>query len=167
MKNVYWIHHSRKPSVAIVARPRAEDWLEDDLLALKSSGIDVLVSLLEPNEAKELGLEREDELAEKVGMEFISFPIPDRTTPTNRHDFSKIISYLVDAVRSGKHIGAHCRGCIGRATVTTAAVLIELGSNPGDVLRMIEEARGFPVPDTEAQRRWILEYAPGVSGSQL
>jgi protein-tyrosine phosphatase len=160
MTSVYWIQHSRKPRLAIVARPRAEARLEDDLLVLKRSGIDILISLLEEDEAAILGLEEERELAEKNGLEFFSYPIPDRTIPTNRKDFCKLISYLADAIRSGKHVGAHCQGCIGRATVTTAAVLVELGWDAEKALAIIEEARGCPVPDTEEQRRWILQLTP-------
>jgi hypothetical protein len=66
MTGVYWIQHSRKPGLAIVARPRDEDSLEDDLLLLKHAGIDVLVSLLEDAEGMDLGLEQERRLAEII-----------------------------------------------------------------------------------------------------
>ena len=160
MTRVYWIQHDRQPRLAIVARPRGEDSLHDELLAMKSSGIDILVSLLPTDEVTYLGLAREAELAQNVGMEFISFPIPDRATPENRENFCKLISHLAEAIRAGKHVGAHCQGSIGRSTVTTASVLMELGWSAMDALRMIEQARGCPVPDTEAQRRWILHFTP-------
>jgi protein-tyrosine phosphatase len=83
----------------------------------------------------------------------------DRATPENRQSFCTLISYLTEALRAGKHIGAHCRGSIGRSTVITASVLIDLGWKAADALRLIEEARGCSVPDTEAQRRWILQFA--------
>ena len=67
---------------------------------------------------------------------------------------------LVDTVRMGKHVGVHCRGSIGRSTVTTAAVLIQLGLTPADTLEMIEEARGCYVPDTREQLTWILSFEP-------
>jgi protein-tyrosine phosphatase len=160
MTSVYWIQHDQQPRLAIVARPRGEDWLPDELLGMKSSGIDILVSLLESEEAMDLGLQLEGELAQKAGIEFVSFPIADRTTPENRQSFCRLISHLATEIRAGRHIGVHCRGSIGRATVTTASVLIELGWNAEHALRVIEEARGCPVPDTEAQRRWILHFAP-------
>jgi hypothetical protein len=160
MKSIYWIQHGPKPSLAIVARPRGEDWLYGDLLAIKSSGIDILVSLLEPDEAIDLGLGREGDLAQKAGMEFVSFPIVDRTTPENRQNFCKLISRLTEALRTGKHVGVHCRGSIGRSTVIAASILIESGWNAVEALRMIEEARGCRVPDTDAQQRWILNFTP-------
>ena len=160
MTGVYWIQHSRKPGLAIVARPRDEDSLEDDLLLLKHAGIDVLISLLEDAEGMDLGLEQERRLAEKIGLEFLSYPIPDRTTPTNREDFCRLISHLTAAIRAGKHVGVHCRASIGRSTIVTAAVLVELGWDASRALPLIEQARGCIVPDTEEQRLWILQLTP-------
>jgi|SRR5277367_2808431 len=160
MTNIYWIQHGEKPRLAIVARPHGEERLYGDLLVIKSSGIDILVSLLEPDEALDLGLVREGELAQKAGIEFLSFPIADRTTPGNRQNFCQLISRLTEALRTGKHVGVHCRGSIGRSTVIAASILIESGWNAVEALRIIEEARGCSVPDTDAQQRWILNFTP-------
>jgi protein-tyrosine phosphatase len=161
MKDIYWIKHDDHSHLAIVARPRGDDWLEEDLAKLKQGGIDVLVSLLTQEENVDLGLTVEDDLAERVGMEFVSYPIPDRTKPADSEGYRRLVTELADTVRNGKKVGAHCRGCIGRATVTTAAVLIQLGIKPVDALAMIEEARGCPVPDTLEQLNWILTFRPG------
>ena len=162
MHGVYWIQHSEKPHLAIVARPRGEERLRDDLSAMKAAGIDIVVSLLQPDEAFNLGLADEQDLAQKAGLEFISFPITDRATPENRHNFCELISRLAKSIEGGKHIGVHCRGCIGRSTVVTASVLIQLGWNPVSALLLIEDARGVPIPDTEAQRRWIFQFTPSL-----
>ena len=160
MKDIYWIRHDEKPRLAIVACPRGGDWLETDLAKLKQGGIEILVSLLTPEEAVDLGLTAEGDLANQAGIEFISYPIPDRTTPAGEESFRRLVARLVDAVSVGKHVGAHCRGCIGRATVTTAAVLIQLGLRPAEALALIEEARGCQVPDTAKQLSWILRFEP-------
>jgi len=160
MKNICWIRYTEPPCLAVVALPSGDEWLEQDLANLKLGGIDVLVSLLMPDEAADLGLEAEAALARRAGMEFISYPIPDRTTPVDSVGFGLLISQLAEAVRAGKHVGAHCRGCIGRATVTTASVLIQLGTKPADALTLIEEARGCFVPDTLEQLKWILSFEP-------
>jgi protein-tyrosine phosphatase len=160
MENIYWIRHAEPSRLAIVDRPSADHRMEDDLIDLKDRGIDVLVSLLRAHEARELGLEEERESAEALGLEFVSYPIPDGSIPADLKSFRKFILQLVDAIRAGKSVGTHCRGCIGRSTVTTAAVLIELGWRADDALEMIEEARGWRVPDTLEQRDWIQRYAP-------
>jgi len=160
MKDIYWIEHDEHPSLAIVGRPRGAEWLEQDLGRLRQGGIDVLVSLLTSEEVVDLRLETEGELAAQMGIEFISYPIPDRTTPVAKESFRRLIGRLVDAIGQGKRVGAHCRGCIGRATVTTAAVMIQLGVTPVDALALIEEARGCSVPDTVEQLDWILSFEP-------
>jgi len=160
MKDIYWIPHHDPPRLAIVARPGGDECLEADLLGLKRGGIDILVSLLMPDEAASLGLAAEGSIAQSVGLDFISHPIPDRTTPANEKSFRYLVARLVDATEAGKRVGAHCRGCIGRATVTTAAVLIQLGVGPAEALAMIEQARGCAVPDTVEQLDWILSFEP-------
>jgi protein-tyrosine phosphatase len=161
MKDIYWIEHDEYPHLAIVARPRGDDWLEEDLANLKRGGIEVLVSLLTPSEAIDLGLAAERDLAERLGIEFVSYPVLDRTTPGDMGGFRLLVAQLADAVRVGKHVGAHCRGCIGRATITTAAILIHLGYKPVDALAMVEKARGCTVPDTPEQLNWIMRFEPG------
>jgi protein-tyrosine phosphatase len=160
MTNIYWIRHAKPPKLAIVARPRGDNELYEDLAALKRGGVDVVVSLLTAPEVEELGLAREREIASELGLQFVSYPIPDGTTPWDVKSFRQMILKLVDAIQSGKGVGAHCRGCIGRSTVTTAAVLIELGWDADDALKLIQQARGWPVPDTVEQRNWIRRYAP-------
>jgi protein-tyrosine phosphatase len=158
--DIYWIRHGEQPQLAIVARPRGDERLEEDLTSLQRGRIEVLVSLLTPDEAIGLGLASEGKLAENLGLEFISHPIPDRTIPTDAESFHLLTARLVEAVGTGKHVGVHCRGCIGRSTVTTAAVLIELGVRPAEALALIEQARGCPVPDTVDQLNWILRFEP-------
>ena len=160
MKDIYWVQHDDHPRLAIVARPRGNDWLEDDLGNLKRGGIEVLVSLLVPEEAVEYGLAAEGEIAESLGIQFIPYPIRDSTTPTDIENFRRLVAQLADAVQAGNHVGVHCRGCIGRSVVLTAAVLAHLGFEAADALALIEEARGCPVPETREQKNWILKFEP-------
>jgi hypothetical protein len=38
--------------------------------------------------------------------------------------------------------------------------MIALGWQADEALRLIERARGFPVPDTPEQHEWILKFDP-------
>ncbi len=144
--------------LAIVLCPRGEDWLSDELLRYKRSGVEVLVSLLDPNEATWLGLGQEGPLAEASGMHFLSYPILDVHAPANVASFRAFVAGLADRIRAGERIGVHCRGSIGRSTVTAACTLIHLGWSARAALRAIQAARGCEVPDTAEQLRWILNY---------
>lgn len=160
MRDIYWIGTRPKVTLAVVSCPRGDSRLRSDLVELKVGGIDTVVSLLEPDEAAWLGLGDEGLMAEEVGLNFISFPIPDANVPLNSVMFQSFVTDLASRVSSGERIGVHCRGSIGRSTVTTACTLIQLGFSAHAALAAVEAARGCAVPDTLEQERWILHYRP-------
>lgn len=158
MKDIFWIQGDPHVPLAIVMKPRPDDWLEDDLIRMKRDGIQTLVSLLEADESEMLGLGEEGPLAKKIGMQFLTHPIPDVHVPPNLTSFQKFVADLANRLRVGEQVGVHCRGSIGRATVTAAATLIQLGWTPKAALAAIQAARGCTVPDTQEQEEWILNY---------
>ncbi|MGA7524988.1 MAG: hypothetical protein WBW84_21235 [Acidobacteriaceae bacterium] len=160
MKTVLWINEAQPSQLAIVLRPRGGRELTADLQVVRDAGVHVLVSLLTAEDNEDLGLADEGRIAEQLGIRFISYPIMDREIPADLARFRQRVRDLRDCVRSGLRIGAHCRGCIGRATVLLASVMIALGWDGEKALRVIERARGFPVPDTAAQLEWILNFEP-------
>ncbi len=157
-QSVFWIEGEPRARLAVVLRPSPEDWLEDDLRRYANSGIETLVSLLEPREAALLGLCLEETLAYQVGMEFLNYPIPDVHVPENTASFRAFVSGLADRLRARRSVGVHCRGSIGRSTVTAACTLIHLGWKPDVAIEAIQQARGCDVPDTQEQYEWILNY---------
>ena len=143
--------------LAIMARPRAGDWLELDVAGWKAAGVDLVISLLEPDEVLELGLQREAELCRACGIEFISFPIPDRGVPEIRQA-SDIAHSIADDIAGGRSIAVHCRAGIGRSSMMAACAMICLGIEAGEALTSIRAARGVIVPDTEEQRDWVVAF---------
>src|SRR3569832_1515345 len=63
--------------LAIVARPRGGDWLEDEVRALREAGITVLVSMLTAEEGEELGLQAERLGCELHSIMFLNIPVAD------------------------------------------------------------------------------------------
>ena len=159
MNDIFWIKGNPPAPLAIVLRPRGDDWLEDDLLKLKQGGIETVVSMLEEDEAVLLALADESVLAKKTGLQFLSFPIPDTQVPTDTAAFRSFVAGLANRLRAGERIGVHCRGSIGRSTVIAACTLIQLGWPPKTALANIASARGLAVPDTQEQEDWILSYS--------
>jgi len=158
MSEIFWIEGNPLPGLAIVARPQGDDRLEDELRHIRRGGIDTVVSLLEPLEADVLGLGAEQATAEHVGLEFLSYPIQDGRVPPNTAAFRAFVRDLANRLAAGERVGVHCRGCIGRATITAACALIHRGWKPWDALEAIAIARGYAVPDTLEQEDWILAY---------
>jgi protein-tyrosine phosphatase len=158
VSEVFWVQGEPAIKLAIVLCPQGDRLLTDELLLFKRSGVDTLVSLLEPDEAMWLGLSEEPLIAEEVGMKFLSYPIRDVHVPSDVRSFREFVSGLADRLRFGERMGMHCRGSIGRAPTTAACALIHLGWKAKDALKAIQNARGFPIPDTNEQLRWILNY---------
>jgi protein-tyrosine phosphatase len=158
MKDIFWIKGNPPIKLAIVLRPQGDDRLEEELLRLKHSGIQTLVSLLEHWEAGTLGLADEGPAAVYVGLNFLSYPFPYTHVPVNADFFRSFVTGLADRLRSGESVGIHCRGSIGRSAIIVACTLIHLGWQPKAALKAVESARGVPVPDTKEQADWILRY---------
>jgi protein-tyrosine phosphatase len=155
----YWVDTGNPLRLAIVPRPRGGDWLEDELNQMKRAGIDVLVSMLQVDEAAELGLSSEAELCEARGIVFRAFPIPDRETPPSTASFSQFVEDLRADAHAGRSIAVHCRASIGRSSLLLAALLTAEGFAPDDAFRRLIVARGLQVPDTADQVRWVERFA--------
>ena len=158
MKDIFWIKGNPPTLLAIVLRPLGDTYLEGELLRLKRSGIQNLVSLLEHWEASSLGLANEGPAAVQIGLNFYSYSFPHTHVPVDTDSFRNFVAGLADRLRAGESVGVHCRGSIGRSALVTACALVHLGWQPEAALEAIEAARGVAVPDTKEQEDWILSY---------
>lgn len=156
--SIYWID-VQQVRLGIMARPRGNDWLVDDLRALKQSGVDVIVSVLTAPEAEELGLSAEADACAQGGLLFIPFPIEDRSLPTHAHQFEVFVNQVLEHLKGGKSAVVHCRAGIGRSSLIAASALTRMGLSADQAFRLIEQARGCPVPDTPQQRTWVESYS--------
>jgi protein-tyrosine phosphatase len=145
--------------LATMAHPRGGDWLEDEMSALVEADVDVLVSALTPEEYDRLALTREREAARAAGLDFVSFPIPDRGVPGPGPAPAELAVRLAAHVRAGRFVVTHCFAGIGRATLLAGATLVTLGAGPAEALRLISAARGLRVPDNDTQQAWLYDFA--------
>lgn len=150
---VYWTQEKFPGRIALVPRPRGGDWLEDEAIAWKDEGLDVIVSMLERDEVESFRLEREAEFCQLNGIEFISFPVADRSVPILDESFFRLLEKLKTMLLQGKSIGIHCRQSIGRAPLLAAFLMISFGIEPNEAFRQLSLARGLEVPETLEQKR--------------
>ena len=143
--------------LAIMGRPRGGEWLEDDIAGLKCEGIQIIVSLLQQDEERELELSDEQELCTQHAIEFISSPIRDREVPESVEQTLELTRYLHEQLVMGKGVAIHCRAGIGRSALIAACILLQAGSHPKQALESIAAHRHVPVPDTDEQREWVME----------
>jgi protein-tyrosine phosphatase len=139
-------------------RPRGGDWLEEEIQGWRRSGVDVVVSLLTPDEIADLSLADEAELCRANGIEFFTFPITDRGVPSSKEAFADLLTRLADQLTEGKKIAVHCRQGIGRAALVAICLLTLSGITPESAIQTVSTARGCPVPETTGQRQWIADF---------
>jgi len=152
------IPHSFDGRLAIATRPRGGDWLNDDIALVRRLGWGILVSALERSEQFELGLAAESPVAISVGIDFRSFPIPDRSTP----QLEALLLFargLHQELLAGASVAVHCRMGIGRSSLICAATLVVGGAGVEEAWSVIAKARGLEIPDTHEQRDWLFEFA--------
>ncbi len=157
---LFWIPGPWRGRLAISSRPRGGDWLEDEVRAWLRANLDVVVSLLEREEQRELGLEEEGPLVEAAGLRFVSFPIPDLGVPASRTLAAFLVQEFSRDLESGRNVAVHCRQGVGRSGLIAAGALIVAGMDAASALRTVSAARGLNVPETPEQRAWIERLAP-------
>ena len=162
---LFWISGPWRGKLAIAARPRGGDWLQDEAAGWRRAGLDVVVSLLEDEEAAQLQLASEGEAARQEGIEFVRFPIADRGVPDSTPATLALLNRIVEALEAGKHIAVHCRQGIGRSGLIAAGALMISGLGIEEAVEAVSVARGVPTPETPMQREW-LRYLPAARQSQ-
>jgi protein-tyrosine phosphatase len=156
--SIYWLPLHNKWRLAIMPRPRAGNWLADEVAGWRAEGIDVVVSLLEPDEVAELALRDVPVLCRGAGIEHVSFPIADRGVPASMKETGRLVGQLSDALGASKSAAIHCRAGIGRSALIAACVLARNGYDVDAAFDTIAKARGMEVPDTRAQRDWVSAF---------
>ena len=159
ISNIYWINEKKigEKLLGTMARPRGNDWLDDEIKWLKIRKIDYLICLLEDSELTKLGLNREKELCKKWKIQFVNLPIEDVNIPKASGKFIKLVEDLAKEIRQEKKVVIHCRMGIGRSSILAGAIMIKLGFEGKEVFEIISKYRKLEVPDTEEQRNWILQ----------
>jgi protein-tyrosine phosphatase len=156
---LYWIKGPWPGKLAISARPRGGDWLQDEVSGWRAAGVDAVLSLLTAQENRDLQLDAESSLAQNRGIRFLSLPIEDRSVPSSWEDVSQTIEKLGETLRQGRNVAVHCRQGIGRSSMIAAALLIKEGSARDEALKLISEVRGLPVPETPEQLEWVRKFS--------
>jgi hypothetical protein len=163
---LHWVEGPWPGKLALAARPRGGDWLEDEMGAWRSAGVDTVFSLLLPEEEHDLDISREAAEARAHGMRFLSYPIPDRQVPASESSLTQSLAQLDSELSSGRNVALHCRQGIGRTGLVAACLFLSKGIDPETAVARLSAARGLAVPETPEQRRWIDQFAANFALSR-
>ena len=146
-------------TLTTMAAPPGGAALPAALARLRDTGAHVLVCLLPPGQVAALDLAGEPAAAARAGLGYRSVPIPDFGVP----DLAEVAGPLRELgaeLDRGRHVVVHCWGGVGRSSLVAAALLVLRGTAPDAAWAQVAAARGVPVPETDAQRRWVSRLVP-------
>jgi protein-tyrosine phosphatase len=153
--DLFWIPGPWQGRLAVAPRPRGGDWLKDEVAAWREAGLGTIISLLESDEAEQLGLAGEGSAVESAGMRFLSFPMPDRGVPASTRQALSLLGNIAVVLEQGQNVAVHCRQGIGRSGLIAAALLVMTGIDVEKAIGVVSAARGLTVPETPGQLEWI------------
>lgn len=132
--------------------------LEEAIAYFRLLGINRVVSLLEDHEIRRFELAKEGILCDRNGIHFTHYPITDSQLPRDLQTFQLLVKGLHAELTQGNNITIHCRAGIGRTGILAACILRRDGYAPETAIQMLSQARGFPMPETNAQYDFILDF---------
>jgi len=117
--------------------------LIDDLLAIRSWGASVVITLLEDTELQDLGVRELGRHVVDLNMVWLQLPVRNMAVPDERFDekWRVVLPSLCNLLREGQRILIHCREGIGRAGLVAARLLLELGVPAAESLKIVRRAR--------------------------
>ena len=126
--------------------------LDKDLDKIKKQGYDVVVSLIEDHEFKELRVTKLQEVTESFGMQWIWAPITDGGVPEGRA--YEGLNSVVDLLESNQSVFVHCKGGLGRAGTVTAWALTHFERTSESAIREVRSARKGAIENWQ-QEEWV------------
>lgn len=159
-------------TLGMTLAPGVKDWnwdrdMKTDMRRLRDHWrTDVLVSLIEGDEYEYYEMEGYAEEAEAAGIAVEEFPIVDVNVPREEQvdEYAELVGRIVGFLREGRNTVVHCRGGIGRTGTVVSSVLVGLGHDAKDAMRLASDARKTVVPQTEPQREYVHEFARRYRG---
>ncbi len=157
---IYWVHKFKSSAqLGIMSRPRGNEWLEEEILSVKKQGAKVIISLLEKDEIRELGLERQSEICAKYEIVYLHFSIPDRSIPDQDKNLHNFLKQIKERINQGDSTIVHCRMGIGRSSIIAGCLMLQDGYKPDELFSHISKVRGLKVPDTDEQEEWLKKIS--------
>jgi len=112
----------------------------------RQAGFDIIVSLLTPDEVVEMDLGIEEQYSREHELQFVSFPIVDRSVPESRAAALGLIEQLEADLAHGKSINIHCRQGVGRSALIATGLLISKRRSDGGSSRKSQQGETLAGP---------------------
>jgi ADP-ribosyl-[dinitrogen reductase] hydrolase len=141
--------------------------LEIDIDVIGDSGSTVVVSLVEDNEMRVLGVQGLGKAILAREMEWIHIPFEDTTAPDYKwmQDFDLVAPSILTSIKNGDSIVIHCKGGLSRAGTVVALLLCSMGMEVFSAIQLIRNVRSKNCINSIQQeflisvtRHWMFKY---------
>jgi ADP-ribosyl-[dinitrogen reductase] hydrolase len=145
-------------------KDRSRQWdrdLGEDLKVIRDWGATTVVTLIEDDEFRLLGIEDLGATVRRHGMAWVHLPIRDVDVPDDRFERAWAIDgpALHRRIDRGEGILIHCRGGLGRTGLVAGLILVERGVSPPEAIDRVRAARPHAI-ETWAQEGYVLNAKP-------
>ena len=123
-------------------------------------GADTVLTLVEPEELRELGCQGLSDALRKSEIRWHHFPVPDLGVPATGtlSRWEGISTDLHRVLDAGGRVLVHCRGGLGRAGTMAALLLVERGDTASEAMRLVRAARPGAI-ETTVQEKFLADRA--------
>ena len=141
--------------------------LEIDIDVIGASGSTVVVSLVEDNEMRVLGVQGLGKAILAREMEWIHIPFQDTTAPDYKwmKVFDLVAPSILTSIKNGESIVIHCKGGLSRAGTVVALLLCSMGMEVFSAIQLIRNVRSKNCINSIQQeflisvtRHWMFKY---------
>ena len=151
---LFWVQTPAEGRLAVAARPRGGDWLNDEIAGWHDAGIGRVVSLLTPVPPKPpTSISRpEVSLFDQHAVEFTNLPVEDRSIPSSDREALALARSIAADLTRGRNVVVHCRQGVGQAPLIAVCALLELGKGAYPGNQSCIRCPGLPY--RKPKRRW-------------
>lgn len=160
---INWIELDGKGKIGLTSYPGKNrylypDALDKDLSYIKESA-DLLLTLMEKEELELLYIEDLAVKATENDLEWIHAPIEDFSVPDSifLEKWPELSGRMRNLLGNGKNIVIHCWGGYGRTGTAAAMLLVDMGFNSFDAVKLVRKTRTGTI-ETKEQEAFCLRY---------
>jgi len=128
---------------------------EEDLLYLKSKGIEALVRIVENRKMRVTPTQ-----IEKLGLADCHEPVPD-FTPPDQDQIDRMVAFIEKQVAERRPVGVSCGAGIGRTGTVLACFLVKKCKAAEEAMEEVRRKRGASI-ETEEQKEAVRIYAKRI-----
>jgi protein-tyrosine phosphatase/nicotinamidase-related amidase len=132
--------------------------LADDLDEMLEQNVTRVYCLATEQELAWAGVDNLRQAVTQRGMRFKNLPIPDQGVPSFEEAHA-LVSEIVEAMKQGENVVAHCMGGLGRTGTIAACVAIELGDPSQQAINDVRQSRSPRAIENIDQENFIADFA--------